>query len=81
MRNGEDDHGSLLIPLDYKVRLRLSATARFISPPSPAPRRVFLHLRVSRQLLLAMQLCPKLCAVIVKSKDLFIFYTQLLTAK
>lgn len=41
VRNGEDDHGSLLIHLDYKVRLRLSDTARFISPPSPAPAVCF----------------------------------------
>lgn len=78
MRDGEDDHRSLLIHLDYKVRLRLSDTARFISPPS----LLCLRLKASEQApLLAMQLCPKLCVVIVKSKDLFIFYTQLLTAK
>lgn len=41
MRNGKDDHRSHLIHLDYKVRLRLSDMARFISLLSLAPAFCF----------------------------------------
>lgn len=82
-RNGEGDHRSLLIHPDYKVRLRLSdmgksclsplSSSLSLSPPS--------SFKGERGLLLVMRPCLKLCVAIVKSEDLFIFYTQLLTAK
>lgn len=84
-RNGEGDHRSLLIHPDYKVRLRLSDMAKSClssSSFSPSLSPLSLSLFKGEQgLLLVMRLCLKLCVAIVKSEDLFIFYTQLLTAK
>lgn len=84
MRDGEKDHRSLLIHPDYKVRLRLSDMAKSclsLFPLSSLSPRSLSSFKGEQGLLLVMRLCLKLCAAIVKSGDLFIFYTQLLTAK
>lgn len=71
-RNGEQDHGSPLIHSDCKVRLRLCDMGEaWLFLLSPFKGEWKLH-----------WLFPlKLCIAIVKIQDLFIFYTQLLTAK
>lgn len=76
-RNGDGDHRSLLIHPDYKVRLRLSDTGESCLSSSSS----LCSFIGEPGLLLVMWPCLKLCVVIVKSEDLFIFYTQLLTAK
>lgn len=83
-RNGQRDHRCPLIRLDNKVRLRindmskscLSSFSVSLSLFPPIPSR-----KGEQGLLLVMWPCLKLCVAIVKSKDLFIFYTQLLIAK
>lgn len=79
-RDGGGDHRSLLIHPDYKVRLRLSDMAKScLCAFSPSPSLA--SFKGEQGLLLVMRPRLKLCVAIVKSEDLFIFYTQLLTAK